>query len=126
MSRLTGTWNITQTFEVMVMDFYPSPRDIPIGRMDSMAFTSVSAKKKVLNDKLSISLNVRDVLNTMGFGYETYGENYYQESTRKWNSQSVGIQLEYKFGSMEDKSSFSRKRNGQNGNNDGMGEYEIE
>jgi outer membrane receptor protein involved in Fe transport len=126
MSRVTGTWNISPTMEIMVMGFYRSPRDIPIGRMDSMAFTSVSAKKKVLNDKLSISLKVNDVLNTMGFGYETYGENYYQESTRKWNSQSVGIQLEYKFGSMEDKSSFSRKRNGQNGNSDGMGEYEIE
>ncbi len=126
MSRLTGTWNVSPTLEIMLMGFYRSPRDIPIGRMESMAFTSISAKKKVLNDKLAISLKVNDVLNTMGFGYTTYGENYFQESTRKWNSQSVGIQLEYKFGSMEDKSSFSRKRNGQNGNNDGIGEYEIE
>lgn len=126
MARMTGTWNVSPTFEIMLMSFYRSPRDIPIGRMKSMAFTSVSAKKKVLNDKLAISLKVNDILNTMGFGYTTYGENYFQESTRKWNSQSIGIQLEYRFGSIEDKSSFSRKRNGQNGNNNGMGEYEID
>ncbi len=126
MGRMTGTWNVSPTFEIMLMSFYRSPRDIPIGRMNSMAFTSVSAKKKVLNDKLAISLKVNDILNTMGFGYTTYGENYFQESTRKWNSQSIGIQLEYRFGSIEDKSSFNRKRNGQNGNNNGMGDYEIE
>lgn len=127
MSRITGTYNISPTMEIMVMSFYRSPRDMPIGRMESMAFTSLSAKKKLLNDRLSISLNIADVLNTMGFKYTTIGENYFQESSRKWDSQAVSLQLAYRFGSIEDKSSFSRNRNGRNGEEtNGMGDYEIE
>jgi len=111
----------------MVMGFYRSQRDMPIGRMESMAFTSLSAKKKLLDDRLSVSLNINDVLNTMGFEYTTIGENYFQESSRKWMSQAVSLQLEYKFGSIEDKSSFSRNRNGSNGDDENdMGDYEIE
>ena len=127
MGRLTGTWNVNPTTEIMLMGFYRSPRDIAIGNMKSMAFTSISAKKKLLDEKLAISLNVNDIFNTMGFGYETFGENYYQNTERKWNSQAVGIQLEYKFGSIEDRSSFNKKRNGRNGgDDDSMGDYEIE
>jgi len=127
MSRITGTYNISPTMEIMVMGFYRSPRDMPIGRMESMAFTSLSAKKKLLDDRLSVSLNINDVLNTMGFEYTTIGENYFQESSRKWMSQAVSLQLEYKFGSIEDKSSFSRNRNGSNGDDENdMGDYEIE
>ena len=111
----------------MVTGFYRSPRDMPIGRMESMAFTSLSAKKKLLDDRLSVSLNINDVLNTMGFEYTTIGENYFQESSRKWNSQAVSLQLEYRFGSIEDKSSFSQNRNGRNGEGGAdSDEYEIE
>ena len=123
--RFTGTWNAAPTFEVMLMGFYRSPRDMPIGRVESMSFASISAKKKLLDDKLAISLNISDIFNTMGFTYRTSGENYFQENSRKWDSQSIGLQLEYKFGSIEDRSSFNR--NGRNGEDDNGGDdFEIE
>ncbi len=127
MSRITGTWNISPTMDVMIMGFYRSPRDIPIGRIESMSFASISAKKKLLNERLEISLNINDVLNSMGFKYKTIGENYYQESTRKWNSQAALLQIEYRFGSIEDKSSSNRNRNRQNGSDEsGVNDFEIE
>ena len=127
MSRITGTYIISPTMEIMVTGFYRSPRDMPIGRMESMAFTSLSAKKKLLDDRLSISLNINDLLNTMGFKYTTIGENYFQESSRKWNSRAASLQLEYQFGSIDDRSSFSRNRNRQNGNDEsGVNDFEIE
>jgi len=123
--RMTGTWKINPTAEVMLMGFYRSPRDMPIGSMKSMAFTSLSAKKKLMDNKLAISLKINDLFNTMGFGYKTYGENYYQDATRKWGSQAIGLQIEYKFGSIEDRSSFNKNRNGNN-SNDSMGDYELD
>jgi len=124
--RMTGTWKVSPTLDIMLMGFYRSPRDIPIGHIESMSFASVSAKKKLLDDKFSISLNINDILNTMGFKYKTIGENYYQENSRKWNSQFIRLQLEYRFGSIEDKSSFSRRQNGRNGDDSGMDDFEIE
>lgn len=127
MGRMTGTWKINPTTEFMLMGFYRSPRDIPIGKMESMAFASLSGKKKFLEDRLAISLNINDIFDTMDFGYETFDENYYQDSWRKFNSQAIGIQIQYTFGSMEDRGPNNRKRKDDNLKDDGdIGDYEIE
>ena len=127
MGRMTTTWNFSPSLELMLMGFYRSPRDIPIGRVESMSFTSISVKKKLLDDRFSVALRINDVFNTMGFQYETYGDNYFQESSRKWDSQMVSINLEYKFGSMEDKSRYNGKQDrSKNENGSGMGDFDIE
>ncbi len=127
MGRVTATWNFSPTLELMLMGFYRSPRDIPIGRVESMSFTSISVKKKLLDDRLSVALRLNDIFNTMGFQYETYGDNYFQESSRKLDSQMLSINLEYKFGSMEDKSRYNGKQDhSKNENGSGMGDFDIE
>ena len=127
MARVTATWNFSPTLELMLMGFYRSPRDIPIGRVDSMSFSSISVKKKILDDRLSVALRLNDIFNTMGFQYETYGDNYFQESSRKWTSQMVSINLEYKFGNIDDKSRYNGKQDrSANENGSGMGDFDIE
>lgn len=127
MGRVTATWNFSPTLELMLMGFYRSPRDIPIGRVESMSFTSISVKKKLLDDRFSVALRLNDVFNTMGFQYETYGDNYFQESSRKWDSQMLSINLEYKFGSIEDKSRYNGNQDRlKNENGSGMGDFDIE
>lgn len=127
MGRITATWNFSPSLELMLMGFYRSPRDIPIGRIESMSFSSISVKKKLLDDRFSVALRLSDVFNTMGFQYATYGDNYFQESTRKWDSQMVSINLEYKFGNMEDKSRYNGKQDrSKNENGSGMGDFDIE
>lgn len=127
MGRVTATYNVSPTLEFMLMGFYRSPRDIPIGRIESMSFTSISVKKKILDDRFSVALRLNDIFNTMGFQYETYADNYFQESSRKWDSQMVSINLEYKFGSMEDKSRYNGKQDrSRNENGSSMGDYDIE
>jgi outer membrane receptor protein involved in Fe transport len=125
MGRFTATYNITPTMEIMMMGFYRSPRDIPFGNLNSMSFTSLSVKQKFIDDRLAVSLRLNDLFNTMGFGYTTEGEYYYQESYRKFDSQIASISLEYNFGKMEDRSRYSRKRNDKRNGSD-MGGFEIE
>lgn len=125
MGRFTATVNLTPSTEIMLMGFYRSPRDIPFGNLNSMSFTSFSVKQKFLNDKLAVSLRLNDLFNTMGFGFITEGDYYYQESTRKFDSQIASISLEYIFGDIEDRSRFSRKQNGEKNGSD-MSGFEIE
>ena len=125
MGRFTATYILTPSLEIMLMGFYRSPRDIPFGNLNSMSFTSFSVKQKFLNDKLAVSLRLNDLFNTMGFGFITEGDYYYQESNRKFDSQIASISLEYNFGEIEDRSRFSRKRNGEKNGSD-MGGFEIE
>ena len=111
--RFTTMWNMNSTTEFMFFMFYMPARDIPIGRMGSMTHSSFSIKKKFMEERLNVTLNMGDPFNLSGFNFETWGDNWYQESNRFWNSQTIRLSLEYRFGKMEDRSRFSRQRNSQ-------------
>ncbi|NQV37419.1 MAG: TonB-dependent receptor [Candidatus Marinimicrobia bacterium] len=123
-SRITTTWMISPATEMMFMGFYRSPRDLPYGEMKSMSFSSISFKQKFAKDRFSVSLRLNDIFNTMGFGYKTFDEFYFQESERKFDSQIASLTLEYHFGSMEDKSRGNKRKTDSNGN--GGDDYDIE
>jgi hypothetical protein len=118
-------WNITPSTELMLTGFYRSPRDIPIGSLNSMSVSNLSIKKQFLDDRLAVSLKLNDIFNTMGFGFTTESDDYFQESYRTFDSQIASISFEYNFGTMEDHSRYSSKRNGKN-NDSGSGGFEIE
>ena len=121
--RINTTWNMNQTTEMMFFMFYRPAQEIPIGKMGSMSFSAVSLKKKFLDEKLNVSVRMGDPFNLTGFHFETRGENWEQKSNRDFFSQTVTLSLEYRFGKMEDRSRFSRNRQGmENGN---RGDFEI-
>ncbi len=118
--RLTTMWNINPTTEFMFFMFYMPGRDIAIGKMDAMSFSSMSVKKKFMDNRLNLTLNLGDPFGLSGFGFESWGDldedgvrDWYQDSNRNWNSQSIRLTLEYRFGKMEDRSRFSRQRRGE-------------
>lgn len=114
-------WNVRPGTEFMLSGFYRGPRDIPIGRIDDMFLISGSIKQKLMGDRFSVSLRYNDILNTMGFRFETYGDNYAQQSERKWESRILMLTLEYNFGKLEDRSRFGRQEREQE-----ESEYSIE
>ena len=118
--RLTTMWNINPTTEFMFFMFYMPGRDIAIGKMDAMSFSSMSVKKKFMDNRLNLTLNLGDPFGLSGFKFESWGDldedgvrDWYQDSNRNWNSQSIRLTLEYRFGKMEDRSRFSRQRRGE-------------
>ena len=108
--RFTTMWNINPTTEYSFFMFYMPARDIAIGRMDAMSFSSMSLKKKFMEERFNLTLNVSDPFNLSGFSFYTEGENWEQQASRNWSSRTVRLTLEYKFGKMEDKSRYSRQR----------------
>ena len=115
--RVTTMWNITPTTEFMFFMFYMPARDIAIGKMDAMTWSSMSVKKKLMDERLNLTLNIGDPFGLSGFGFESWGDidddgirDWYQDSDRNWSSQTVRLTLEYRFGKMEDRSRFSRQR----------------
>lgn len=111
MGRFTTTWKVRKGTEFMFTGFYRGPRDIPLGKIGSMTFTSLSLKQSFINNRLSVSLRINDPFNTMGFNYKTKDLNYSQVSNRKWESRIATLTFEYRFGKMEDRSRFNRNRN---------------
>jgi outer membrane receptor protein involved in Fe transport len=120
--RLTTMWNMNPTTEFSFFMFYMPSRDIAIGRMDAMSFSSMSLKKKFMEERFNLTLNVSDPFNLSGFSFYTAGENWEQQASRNWSSRTVRLTLEYRFGKMEDKSRYSRKRGQGMGMEEGAGE----
>jgi outer membrane receptor protein involved in Fe transport len=121
-ARLSTIWDITPATEFMLSSVYRSKRDIPIGEIDAMTFIDMSLKRQFLQERLSVTLRASDLFDTRGFSFTTSGDNYYQESSRKFASQRIMLSLEYRFGKVEDQ---SRKQRGQEGGSDQNG-YGIE
>ena len=121
--RLSTIWDITSATEMMFSSVYRSERDIPIGRIDAMTFCDLSLKQQFLQERLSVTLKVRDLFDTRGFSFTTSDENYYQESSRKFASQRIMLSLEYRFGKVEEQS--RRQRSSQDSGSDQNG-YGIE
>jgi len=120
--RFTTMWNMNATTEFMFFMFYMPARDIAIGRMDAMSFSSMSLKKKFKEERFNLTLNVSDPFNLSGFSFYTEGENWQQQASRNWSSRTVRLTLEYRFGKMEDKSRYSRQRDQGMGMEEGAGE----
>jgi outer membrane receptor protein involved in Fe transport len=108
--RFTTMWNMNPTTEFSFFMFYMPARDIAIGKMDAMSFSSISLKKKLMDERFNLTLNVSDPFNLSGFSFYTEGENWQQQASRNWSSRTVRLTLEYRFGKMEDKSRYSRQR----------------
>ena len=120
--RFTTMWNINSTTEFMFFMFHMPSRDFAIGSMDAMTFSSLSLKKKLLEERLNLTLNIGDPFGLSGFGFYSFGDNWEQNATRNWNSQTLRLTLEYRFGKMEDRSRYSRQRGQSMDMDEGAGE----
>ena len=78
--------------------------------------------KKLMDERLNLTLNIGDPFGLSGFRFETWGDidedgirDWYQDSDRNWSSQTIRLTLEYRFGKMEDRSRYSRQRGDRDG-----------
>ena len=108
--RVNTIFNASPTTEIMFFMFHQPKKEIAIGTFNAMTWSSASIKKKFMDERLNLTANLSDPFGLSGFGFSLKNDNWQQESSRNWNSRSVRLTLEYKFGKMEDKSRFSRQR----------------
>jgi hypothetical protein len=115
-ARLSNTFNLTKTTKLQVDGMYNSPTTSAQGSRDGFAFTNVAVRQDFFNNKLNVTLSVRDVLNTAKFGFESKGPNFYSKSKFDMKSPIFSITLSYKI------NNFKQKKQGGDGENGGNGE----
>jgi outer membrane receptor protein involved in Fe transport len=77
---------------------YRSPRAVPNGRISSFTMTNLSLRKRLLDDRGTLTLQVRDVFDTMGFSFMLDDADFYQLAERKPDSRVVSLAFTYTFG----------------------------
>ena len=100
---------------LQIMGNYRSKRVMAQGIGRPFYFMGGGFKQGFLNDRLNLSINCRDLFNTMGWNYESMGPNFYQEGQYRWSNRIVEAGLTYNFGEVQ-----RRRRQMDRGSRGGM------
>ncbi|MEM6785249.1 MAG: TonB-dependent receptor [Bacteroidota bacterium] len=83
---------------VQFFGFYRAPRTVPQGRIESFSFSNLSVRQRLLDDRASLALSVRDVFNSAGFAFTIEDEFAAQVGDRRWQARFVTLTFNYTFG----------------------------
>lgn len=95
----TNSWNLKlnthvslpKSYELQAGFIYYAPDIIPQGRILSRNSLDLEIRKKLLNDKMEVSLSATDILNKSGIRQEIYGNGFTMNSENYYESQVVMI-----------------------------------
>jgi hypothetical protein len=80
------------------MVFYRPARIVPQGRHGSRVFTQFGLRHRVMNDRVSVNLNLRDPFNIASSRFETRDATHVQTGRTSPTMRSAVLSLSYSFG----------------------------
>ena len=101
--RLNASYNLGNILRIGDLDLqatvrYRAPMETEQGRMGSFSWTDVALRQALFADRASITLRARDVLGTAGFSSVIDQPNLYNEFSREFGAQAIGLTFTYSFG----------------------------
>ena len=112
-SRFNNTFMLGDNTRFQVNVMYNSPTVTLQGRREGFMFTNLAVRQDLLNNKLSATIGVRDLLNTAKFEYTSEGPDF--SSYRKFDLDSPIFSFSLSFRIND----FNPQRQ-QNGSGEGM------
>ena len=122
--RLNAQLMFTKTFSGQISARYSSPRVVAQGQRTHNYSIDLGLRKTFFDKKLTLALRVRDLLNSRSFQTETWSEQFWQLSARRWNSRTIGLTVTYSFGNTQQKPKFRPDSNSNVSSGDDEGSYE--
>ena len=89
---------------------YNSKQLMAQGHREPNYSVDLGLRKSVLSDKLTLSINARDLLDSRKFRTVTAGDGFWQDSENWRGGRRVGFTLTYNFGNMNKKKDKSKSR----------------
>ncbi len=123
-TKLLSNFYLPKNINVQLSGNYRSPRILAQGEISEVYSADLAVSKKIMKDKGTLTLRVRDIFNTREYSFITEGENFYQESNRKRQSQSIQLGFSYRFGKFRNMG--SKRMNGRDREDSGMDGEAIE
>ena len=115
-TRANATLSVREGLSVQLSWFYRAPMDIENGRIGAFSRVSFGARQQLLNERATLSLQIRDPFDMMQFNITRETPRFYQESIRSFNARQVNLSLTYNFGRQRQQ----RRQRGNYEGGDGM------
>ncbi len=103
MGRANVRWTVRPGLRLQLSQFYRSPIDHGLGRMDAFYRTEASVEQSLFDDRATFGLRVRDPFDTSDMGFEQTSASYREQMTNNWQGRSVSLSLSYQFGNPDNK-----------------------
>jgi len=97
MARLNLTFKLKTNTRIQINGMYNSPTVTVDGNREGMYFMGIAARQDLFKQKLSVTLNIRDLLDSRRMEF-TSGSDYYYTSNEFWReAPMVSLTLSYKL-----------------------------
>ncbi len=110
--KFTLRMTVLKSTDIQLRFNYRAPTQTVQGSRKAMYFLDLAISKDLLNNKATITLSARDLLNTRKRRYTTFGEDFYSEGEFQWRSREVKLTFNYRLNQ-------KKKRGGGRGGFDG-------
>ena len=80
---------------------YRAPMKTEQGRRGAFTFLNLAVRQQLLDERASLTLQLRDPFGLAGFDFILDQPRLYQESERRWGAQQVGLTFTYTFGQQQ-------------------------
>lgn len=106
--RLGIRWQISDKWNYETSLWYAGPRETTQGQSAAMSSIDTGIARDLLDGRATISLNVRDLLDTRKRDFTVNDPNFYSEQEFRWSTRSFTINFTYRFN--QDNSRDDRER----------------
>ncbi|HPR32026.1 MAG TPA: TonB-dependent receptor [Prolixibacteraceae bacterium] len=119
-TRLNNIFSVTKTTKIQFDVMYHSPSNTAQGRREGFMFTNLAVRQDLFQNKLNLTLSVRDLFDTAKFEFTSSGPDF--RAYRKFDIQSpvLAFTLSYKINNYKKAPSEREGMNSQNGDGSEM------
>ena len=116
---INGRANAKLTFwkksEMQLRWNYSGPRNNPQGRRDAFTSLDFGLNKDLIDNRLSIALNIRDVFNQRKYIYERFDDTFYEDGVFQFARNSGNITISYRINGQGSKQNKKSREEGDGG-----------
>uniref|UniRef100_UPI0039A73218 TonB-dependent receptor domain-containing protein n=1 Tax=Ornithobacterium rhinotracheale TaxID=28251 RepID=UPI0039A73218 len=109
LGRISNNITLPSKIEMQLSAFYGGPTRNAQGKSKASYSIDLGASKDVLKGNGTLTLNVRDVLNSRKRRSENYGEDYFSEMEMQWRPRSVSLSFSYRINQKKKKERAGRE-----------------
>jgi hypothetical protein len=103
-------FNLSKTFSGQITARYSSPQIISQGLKQDKYTLDLGVRQTFMDRKLSVNLNVRDLLNSNRDRTTTSGIGFSQTSESYFNGRMLAVSVSYNFGNAKPKKADMKKK----------------
>ncbi|WKV11556.1 TonB-dependent receptor [Marivirga harenae] len=107
--RATSQMSFSNDFNMQLSAFYRAPQQTTQGTRKAFYMVDLGFSKEVLNNKGTLALNVRDLLNSRKWRTTTVGEDFFYDSEFQWRTTTVTLSFDYRINSNKKKKEGNRE-----------------